>query len=280
MLDPPTQNPVVSGYDGSVRYKGDTVTLTCQVSGGSPLATLSWTCDGQPQNVNPSISDPPSAPGIYTSTSTPFPWIEAGQGTLECKSQPGNPPTIKYQWIRENEVIKGETRDRPVINIGTTPAYVHETKSFERPCTADDSPSVEVILSPSSIKEGQDVSLNCLAKGVPDQYIYNVSAVFNSSSTFYSELNRTVEMKIPFLSNPFVTFVVSYKRKDSKENLLSEDILEEENRENYTLLIKNLLPQTEYLFWLFSYNIKGNNTDDLKLEKRRWNVLENKEFGI
>ncbi|KAJ8316078.1 hypothetical protein KUTeg_006092 [Tegillarca granosa] len=61
------------------------------------------------------------------------------------------------------------------------------------------------------------------------------------------------------------TFVVTYKRKDSKENLSSEEIMEDDNRENYTLRIKNLLPQTEYDFWLFSYNIKGNSTNDLKL---------------
>ncbi|KAJ8316278.1 hypothetical protein KUTeg_006292, partial [Tegillarca granosa] len=123
------------------------------------MATLSWTCDGQPKNVNQSISGttvtsvltltlqkghngitctchgrhtdtrytpnitirtlivyyPPSAPGLYTSTSSPFPWIEAGNGTLECKSQPGNPSTITYQWIRENVVIQGQTGDSLVI---------------------------------------------------------------------------------------------------------------------------------------------------------------------
>ncbi|KAJ8316072.1 hypothetical protein KUTeg_006086 [Tegillarca granosa] len=466
------------------------------------------------------MSDPPSAPGIYVSTSTPFPWIEGGQGTLECTSQPGNPPTITYQWIRENVVIPGETGNslvitsltrndnrksykyRPVIYIGTTPAYVHETKSFERPCTADSNPtpvitwtsninpsygallrlvnimrnqtgpftcrayaqskgshglftnqavltlivqyppSVNVILSPSSIKEGQDVSMTCLAKGVPDQYVYNgwtqiyrnqiirssnafstllqnkrnltllgvsykdmgtyrcsanngipdkdgnpnqtgekdldikFAAVFNSPGTFYSELNKTVEIKIPFLANPPVvranifltknkidqiitgipvalrnrnvdinyygkvikvngqevvvtlhsfssklqgnytigvknfqggslstfvfevipsgppespknfgvlsvtsssitvkwlrgfngghqqTFVVLYQEKDSKENLLSQKITEEENRESYTIAIRNLMPQTEYDFWIYSYNIKGNDSTE------------------
>ncbi|KAJ8316281.1 hypothetical protein KUTeg_006295, partial [Tegillarca granosa] len=233
---PPTRDPVLSGYDGSVRYQGDTVTLTCQVSGGSPLATLSWTCDGQPQIVNPSTSDttvtsvltltlqkghngktctchglhsdtrytsdissrtfivyyPPSAPGLHPSTSTPFPWIEAGNGTLECKSQPGNPSTITYQWIRENVVIQGQTGNslvitsltrndnrksykckvsndytvhknedlmsqpitmdveyRPVINIGTTPAYVRETDTFERLSTADGNPTPVITWTPN-----------------------------------------------------------------------------------------------------------------------------------
>lgn len=48
---PPKTNPVVSGYDGTYRYQDDVVTLTCTVSGGSPPATLSWTCNGQQQSA-------------------------------------------------------------------------------------------------------------------------------------------------------------------------------------------------------------------------------------
>ncbi|KAJ8316069.1 hypothetical protein KUTeg_006083 [Tegillarca granosa] len=138
------------------------------------------------------MSDPPSVPGIYTSISSPFPWIETGQGTLECKSQPGNPSTITYQWIRENVVIPGQIGDslvitsltrndnrkiykckvsndytihknedmmsqpitmnveyRPVINIGTTAAYVRETDTFERLCTADGNPSPVIEWTPN-----------------------------------------------------------------------------------------------------------------------------------
>ncbi|KAJ8316431.1 hypothetical protein KUTeg_006445 [Tegillarca granosa] len=158
--NPPTRNPVVSGYDGSVRYKSYTLPLTCQVSSGSPLATLSWTFDGQLQNVNPSVSGTTVTSAlaltlqkghngkmctchgrhsdtIYTPDISNMTFI----GTLECTSKPVNPPTITHQWIRENDEIQEETRDRPVINIGRTPAYVHETKSFERPCTADGNPT-------------------------------------------------------------------------------------------------------------------------------------------
>ncbi|KAJ8316274.1 hypothetical protein KUTeg_006288 [Tegillarca granosa] len=224
---PPTVNRLVSGYDGSVRYRGDRVTLTCQVSGGSPLATLSWTCDGQPQNVNPSISgttvtsvltlilqkghngktctchgrhsDTRYTPYIssrtfivyciYTSTSTPFPWIEAGNGTLECKSQPGNPSTITYQWIRENVVIQGQTGDSLVITSLTrndnknsykckvsNDCTVHKNEDLmSRPTVLDVEypPSIPAIQFPSSVKEGEEVTMVCRAQGVPDQYIYN-----------------------------------------------------------------------------------------------------------
>lgn len=229
---PPTTNPVVSGYDGRFRYQDDVVTLTCIVSGGSPPATLSWTCNGQQQyairqstsgttvtsgirvtmkkelnektctcygkhsdsrysrNVssNPFIVYyPPSIPLVEVSPDTPFPWIERGNGKLRCSVNDGNPP-VSYEWSSPAGVIAGQTSNilsltsltkndyrkgysckvsnaytiaknlnlisntkqldveyNPVVNVGISPAYIRETDTFERPCTADGNPSPTIL---------------------------------------------------------------------------------------------------------------------------------------
>lgn len=39
---------MIYDFDGRVTYPGDRITLTCSVTGGNPLATLTWTCKGVP----------------------------------------------------------------------------------------------------------------------------------------------------------------------------------------------------------------------------------------
>ncbi|KAJ8307738.1 hypothetical protein KUTeg_014709 [Tegillarca granosa] len=46
MASAPTSDPVVTGYNGTILYSGHNTKLTCAVQGGTPLATLSWTCEG------------------------------------------------------------------------------------------------------------------------------------------------------------------------------------------------------------------------------------------
>ncbi|KAJ8305137.1 hypothetical protein KUTeg_017312 [Tegillarca granosa] len=224
---PPTTNPVVSGYDGTFRYQNDVVTLTCIVSGGSPPATLSWTCNGLQSTVRQSISGttvtsdirvtmtkelnektcichgrhsdiryspnvlsdrfivyyPSSIPLVEISTETPFPWIEKGNGKLQCSVNDGNPP-VSYEWSSAAGIISDQTSHilsltsltkddnmkgysckvsnaytiaknlnvisrakqldveyNPVVTVGLSPAYIRETDSFERPCTADSNPT-------------------------------------------------------------------------------------------------------------------------------------------
>ncbi|KAJ8306656.1 hypothetical protein KUTeg_015792 [Tegillarca granosa] len=158
VYDPPTTNPVVSGYDGTYRYQDDVVTLTCIVS------------------------DPPSNPLVEVLPDSTFPWIEKGNGKLRCSVNDGNPP-ISYDWSSPNGVIAGQTSNtfsltsltkddnrrgysckvfnaytiaknlnllsrtkqldveyNPVVTVGISPAYIRETDTFERPCTADGNP--------------------------------------------------------------------------------------------------------------------------------------------
>lgn len=46
IVDPPTTDPMIYDFDGRVTYPGDRITLTCSVTGGNILATLTWTCKG------------------------------------------------------------------------------------------------------------------------------------------------------------------------------------------------------------------------------------------
>lgn len=48
LSDPPTSAPLISLLPpGLIHNTGKNVTLSCQLSGGNPLATISLTCDGQ-----------------------------------------------------------------------------------------------------------------------------------------------------------------------------------------------------------------------------------------
>ncbi|KAJ8316439.1 hypothetical protein KUTeg_006453 [Tegillarca granosa] len=288
----PTSRPSLTGYDGSPRFPGNTITLTCKVDGGTPLATLSWTCKGllvqgtnantatsairtyivtidtsyngqqcqcsashlqwtediiakipafivqYPPTSNPVLSgydgsvrykDPPSTPNLNPSTSTPFPWIEAGQGTLDCKSQPGNPPTITYQWIRQNVVIQGQTGESLIITSLTRndnrKSYkckvsndytVHKNEDLisqpiqlyveYRPVISIDPPSVHAVISPSFTQEGEGVKMTCLARGVPDHYTYNGwtqvyrNTVIRSSNDFLSLSKNRQNISLPIVT--------------------------------------------------------------------------------
>ncbi|KAJ8311809.1 hypothetical protein KUTeg_010622 [Tegillarca granosa] len=110
----PTIEPTLSGYTtGTVLYEGDnSLTITCQQSGGYPLSVITWSCNGQTGTSNSSrtVANPPAPPTVQTS-GTSFPWVENTQGVLRCTTTPGNPSEMTYDWLQTSQVINGQTTD-------------------------------------------------------------------------------------------------------------------------------------------------------------------------
>ncbi|KAJ8311824.1 hypothetical protein KUTeg_010637 [Tegillarca granosa] len=128
--------------------------------------------------------------------------------------------------------------DNPVVTVGISPAYIRETDTFERHCTADGNPPPTISwtsnTSPSNASifklvttmRNQTGDYTCRAQAqskgphglLSGQAVLKVivqfpptvqaileqtiSAVFNSSKKFYAELDKTVEIRIPFFANP------------------------------------------------------------------------------
>ncbi|KAJ8316473.1 hypothetical protein KUTeg_006487 [Tegillarca granosa] len=204
--NPPTTNPVVSGYDGTFRYQDDVVTLTCTLSGGSPPATLSWTCNGQQQaeirqstsgttgisditvamkkelngktctchgrhsdtRYSPNISNPPSNPLVEVLPETPFQWIERGNGKLRCSVNDGNPP-VSYEWSSPDGVVSGQTSPILILTSLTKDDNKkgYSCKVLNAYTIAKDNPELSIGPSPVYIKETDSFERLCTADGNP-----------------------------------------------------------------------------------------------------------------
>ncbi|KAJ8311818.1 hypothetical protein KUTeg_010631 [Tegillarca granosa] len=93
--DPPTTDPVISGYSGTTTFLGSTVTLTCTWDGGSPLATLTWTCKGiNVQGINTNTQT--SAIRRYTVT------IDTSYNGQSCTC------TASHQLWSDNKVVQSQ----------------------------------------------------------------------------------------------------------------------------------------------------------------------------
>ena len=69
-LDQPTKSPTITQTPVGPIIEGNKVTLTCIIQGGSPVATITWSCEGAPQITptgNPSTVDAISNIELVTS---------------------------------------------------------------------------------------------------------------------------------------------------------------------------------------------------------------------
>ncbi|XP_021362688.1 nephrin-like [Mizuhopecten yessoensis] len=134
----PDTDPVVSGYDGSTMYMGDSVTLSCTVVGGYPTASLSWTCPDGTTSVSGTVTVTFSnifhgktcscvathiAGGYSRTVTTPIfivnipvttviitpsttVTVDVGTSTtLTCTTHPHSRPTANVTWYR---VVSGQ----------------------------------------------------------------------------------------------------------------------------------------------------------------------------
>jgi hypothetical protein len=56
ILDQPTKSPTITQTPVGPIIEGATVTLTCTIQGGNPVATITWSCDGDTQITPTGIS--------------------------------------------------------------------------------------------------------------------------------------------------------------------------------------------------------------------------------
>ncbi|KAJ8316070.1 hypothetical protein KUTeg_006084 [Tegillarca granosa] len=130
VTDPPTADPVISGYSGTTAYVGNTFTLTCTLDGGKPLANLTWNCKGiNVHGVNANTQT--SAISRYTVT------IDTSYNGQTCTCTASHLLWSKNKQVQSHPFV---VHYNPVVTVGISPAYIRETDTFERPCTADGNP--------------------------------------------------------------------------------------------------------------------------------------------
>ncbi|KAJ8316075.1 hypothetical protein KUTeg_006089 [Tegillarca granosa] len=90
---PPTGDQVITGYDGSPRFVGNKVVLTCTVNGGIPLATLTWTCKGEPVQ------------GTALGTSTHTVTIDSSYNGQRCSCTASHPTWTVNKDVQSQTIV-------------------------------------------------------------------------------------------------------------------------------------------------------------------------------
>lgn len=77
------------------------------------------------------------------------------------------------------------------------------------------------------------------------------------------------------------TFVISYKQTGKNDTLTTKNVTELKGKKMYIAVIADLLPNTEYNFWIYAYNSKGSSIQNIestnsvtgKTKLRKFNLM-------
>lgn len=256
---PPSSDPIVSGYDGSKLYVNNGIVLSCQVTGGYPLATLSWTCDEQDYpGTNRSVVNTTISELSITATANlnGKSCTCKGRHPVNSYSKDINSTTfLVYYAPSESPVITGYVSGQPIYK---------GNKQLDCKVAGGYPLSILTMTCNNNVISGTDQSTSTESKFI---YNINVDKAYNKQQCICN--GRHPNQNIGYNRNTSVTFNVYFAPETAPEirGYTNNEILYETEKKNISCILNGGNPVAT-LTWKCRGSTKSDTNHSIEGEAR------------